>query len=67
MSIRYTTAEPRCAEHRLLCAAAQLRRPVDDLDRIARSGSPIVLSAWDGPRLIGILRGGATARRRVRL
>ena len=42
-----------------LYRAAQLRRPVDDLDRIARTyaGSPIVLSAWDGPRLVGILRG----------
>ena len=42
-----------------LYRAAQLRRPVDDPDRIARTyvGSPLVISAWDGPRLVGILRG----------
>src|SRR3954468_24420771 len=42
-----------------LYRAAQLRRPVDDPDRIARTyeGSPIVLSAWDAARLVGILRG----------
>jgi ribosomal protein S18 acetylase RimI-like enzyme len=41
-----------------LYRAAELRRPVDDPARIARTfeGSPIVLSAWDGPRLVGILR-----------
>lgn len=42
-----------------LYRAAQLRRPVNDTARIARTyaGSPLVLSAWDGPRLVGILRG----------
>jgi ribosomal protein S18 acetylase RimI-like enzyme len=60
MSIRYTAEErPDARSIAALYAAAQLRRPVDDPDRIARTyaGSPIVLSAWDGPRLIGILRG----------
>ena len=60
MSIRYTTDErPDARSIAALYAAARLHRPVDDLDRIARTyaGSPIVLSAWDGPRLIGILRG----------
>ena len=42
-----------------LYRAASLRRPVDDLDRIRRmyEGSPLVLSAWDDERLVGILRG----------
>jgi ribosomal protein S18 acetylase RimI-like enzyme len=42
-----------------LYRSAQLRRPVDDPDRISRTyaGSSIVLTAWDGPRLVGILRG----------
>jgi ribosomal protein S18 acetylase RimI-like enzyme len=42
-----------------LYRAAQLRRPVDDIGRIERTyaGSPLVLSAWDGARLVGILRG----------
>jgi ribosomal protein S18 acetylase RimI-like enzyme len=60
MSIRYTGDErPDVRSIAALYIAAQLRRPVDDLDRIARTyaGSPLVLSAWDGPRLIGILRG----------
>src|SRR5215218_7172361 len=60
MSICYTADErPDAGTIAALYTAAPLRRPVDDLDRIARmyAGSPIVLSAWDGPRLIGILRG----------
>ena len=60
MSIRYTADErPDARSIAALYAEAQLRRPVDDLDRIARmyAGSPLVLSAWDGHRLIGILRG----------
>jgi GNAT superfamily N-acetyltransferase len=60
MSICYTADErPDARIIAALYTAAQLRRPVDDLDRIARmyAGSPVVLSAWDGSRLIGILRG----------
>jgi ribosomal protein S18 acetylase RimI-like enzyme len=36
-----------------------LNRPVDDVDRIRRmyEGSNLVLTAWDGERLAGILRG----------
>lgn len=42
-----------------LYRAAPLRRPVDDLERIQRmyDGSNVVLTAWDGERLAGILRG----------
>lgn len=42
-----------------LYRAAPLNRPVDDPDRIARmyAGSNIVHTAWDGERLVGILRG----------
>lgn len=38
---------------------AALIRPVDDVERIRRmyAGSNLVLTAWDGERLIGILRG----------
>lgn len=38
---------------------ALLNRPNDDLDRITRmyKGSNIVITAWDGERLVGILRG----------
>ena len=38
---------------------AQLNRPVDDLDRlqVMYENSSIVLSAWDGEFLAGILRG----------
>jgi GNAT superfamily N-acetyltransferase len=42
-----------------LYRAAPLNRPVDDPARIAQTyaGSNVVLSAWDGPKLVGILRG----------
>ena len=42
-----------------LYRAAPLNRPVDDLARIRRmyKGSNIVLTAWDGDKLVGILRG----------
>jgi GNAT superfamily N-acetyltransferase len=42
-----------------LYRAAPLFRPVKDQDRIARTyaGSNIVLTAWDGERLVGVLRG----------
>jgi GNAT superfamily N-acetyltransferase len=42
-----------------LYRAAPLFRPVEDQERITRmyAGSNVVLTAWDGSRLIGILRG----------
>ncbi|MCX5661176.1 MAG: GNAT family N-acetyltransferase [Planctomycetota bacterium] len=42
-----------------LYRAAPLNRPVDDLPRIARmfEGSNVVVTAWSGDRLAGILRG----------
>ena len=42
-----------------LYRAAPLIRPVDDVDRIRRmyEGSNLVITAWDGDRLVGILRG----------
>jgi len=44
---------------RALYAAAPLRRPVHDPERIRRmfEGSNVVISAWDGDRLVGLLRG----------
>ena len=38
---------------------AQLLRPVDDVERIARmyAGSNLILTAWENDELIGILRG----------
>lgn len=42
-----------------LYAAAPLRRPIHDLPRIEKmyAGSNVILTAWDGERLVGILRG----------
>jgi ribosomal protein S18 acetylase RimI-like enzyme len=42
-----------------LYRAAPLNRPIEDPDRIARmyAGSNMVHSAWNGKRLVGILRG----------
>lgn len=44
---------------RILYAAAPLRRPIGDLDRLARifAGSNLLYTAWDGDRLVGVLRG----------
>lgn len=44
---------------RALYAAAPLRRPIDDPDRIRRmfEGSNVVLTAYAGTRLVGVLRG----------
>jgi GNAT superfamily N-acetyltransferase len=44
---------------RALYAAAPLRRPIHDSDRIRRmfEGSNVVISAYDGDRLVGLLRG----------
>lgn len=42
-----------------LFAAAPLNRPLDDIERIGRmyAASNLVFTAWDGQRLVGILRG----------
>jgi GNAT superfamily N-acetyltransferase len=42
-----------------LYKAAGLNRPVHDLDRLQRvyDGSTVVVTAWEGQRLVGILRG----------
>jgi ribosomal protein S18 acetylase RimI-like enzyme len=42
-----------------LYRGSPLNRPVDDVARIGRmyDGSNIVLTAWEGDRLVGILRG----------
>jgi ribosomal protein S18 acetylase RimI-like enzyme len=59
-TITFSTDErPDARAIATLYRSAALRRPVDDPDRLARmyAGSPLVLSAWDGPRLAGILRG----------
>ncbi|HEX9008811.1 MAG TPA: GNAT family N-acetyltransferase [Holophagaceae bacterium] len=44
---------------RALYAAAPLRRPIHDPARIRRmfEGSNVVISAYDGDRLVGLLRG----------
>lgn len=60
MSILYRTdARPDAQLIAALYRASPLYRPVDDLDRIAAmyTGSNVVLTAWDGPKLVGILRG----------
>ncbi len=50
---------PEVDEIVALYEAASLRRPIGDPDRIARmyAGSPVVITARDGGRLVGILRG----------
>ncbi len=50
---------PQASEIAALYDASSLRRPTGDLSRIAAmyAGSNLVLSAWDGDRLVGILRG----------
>jgi GNAT superfamily N-acetyltransferase len=42
-----------------LYCAAPLYRPVDDLDRMRRmyEGSNVILTTWDGDRLVAVLRG----------
>ncbi|MDP9374171.1 MAG: GNAT family N-acetyltransferase [Chloroflexota bacterium] len=52
-------ARPDTATIVALYRAAPLNRPVDDPERIGRmyAGSNLVLTAWDGDRLAGILRG----------
>ena len=60
MNITYSSAaRPDPAVIAELYRQSPLYRPVDDVDRIARmyGGSNVVLSAWDGETLAGILRG----------
>src|SRR5712692_5474762 len=42
-----------------LYCGAPLYRPIDDLDRMRRmfDGSNVLLTAWDGGTLVGLLRG----------
>lgn len=58
--IQYSDVDrPAAGEIVALYTAALLRRPVDDPDRIARmyAGSPVVITAREGGRLVGVLRG----------
>ena len=58
-SITYSLAKrPDARTIADLYRAAELRRPIDDVNRIARmyTSSPLVVTAWDGPRLVGIMR-----------
>ena len=50
---------PDAADIAALYRGSPLNRPVDDVDRIRRiyEGSNLVLTAWEGERLVGILRG----------
>src|SRR6266478_767069 len=52
---------PDAAVIAALYRAAPLYRPVDDVERIRRmyAGSNVVLTAWEGETLVGILRGWA--------
>jgi ribosomal protein S18 acetylase RimI-like enzyme len=59
-TVRYRTdVRPAARMIAALYREAQLRRPVDDVDRIARmyEGSTLVITAWKGDTLVGILRG----------
>ena len=60
MTIEYRSdIRPDAAVIAELFAAASLNRPLDDVERIGRmyAASNIVVTAWDGKRLVGILRG----------
>jgi ribosomal protein S18 acetylase RimI-like enzyme len=54
-----TDVRPEAAVIAQLLAAAPLIRPLDDMERIGRmyAASNLVLTAWEGERLVGILRG----------
>ena len=58
--ITYSTdRRPDTDAIRALYAASPLRRPVGDPERIRRmfEGSNVVFAAWEGERLVGLLRG----------
>lgn len=54
-----TDARPDAAVIAALYSASPLNRPNRDLDRIGRmyAGSNVVVTAWKGDELVGILRG----------
>jgi GNAT superfamily N-acetyltransferase len=54
-----TDVRPDAAVIAALYAAAPLNRPIQDLDRIGRmfEASNVVVTAWLGDELVGILRG----------
>jgi predicted N-acetyltransferase YhbS len=59
MDLTYRADAPVTAQQVAdLFRSAGLRRPVDDLDRIQRmiQGADLIVSAWDGERLVGIAR-----------
>jgi GNAT superfamily N-acetyltransferase len=60
MTITYRSdSRPDAATIADLYRRSPLYRPVDDVDRIAAmyGGANVVLTAWDGETLVGILRG----------
>jgi len=60
VSLTYSTViRPEPAVIAELLRAAQLNRPLDDLERIGRmyAASNLVVTAWSDQRLAGILRG----------
>lgn len=59
MALEYRAARPDIPAILQLYRRAPLNRPVEDPERIARmyEGSNLVFSAWDGERLVGVLRG----------
>jgi GNAT superfamily N-acetyltransferase len=60
MTIRYAHApKPDLEAIRILYAASPLRRPIGDVERIRKmfEHANVVISAWDGERLVGLLRG----------
>jgi ribosomal protein S18 acetylase RimI-like enzyme len=60
MMISYSSDQrPEPTAIAALYEAAQLNRPIDDIDRIRRmyEGSNLVITAWSDQTLVGILRG----------
>lgn len=60
MTISYSIdLRPESVVISALYRAAQLTRPVDDVDRIRRmyEGSNLVITAWSDQTLVGVLRG----------
>jgi GNAT superfamily N-acetyltransferase len=53
-----TDVTPEAADVANLYRRAELIRPVDDLDRIASmlENADVIVSAWDGERLVGVAR-----------
>ena len=59
MAVTYTiNGEVEAADVAELFLRAGLKRPSDDLERIGRmlAGANLVVSVWDGERLVGIAR-----------